>query len=67
MFRLSNQESDRTNNSKLLGESWYKSMWHIINTLRPTQNGRHAADIFKCKSLNEIFWILNKILLNYIA
>ena len=35
--------------------------------LRLRQNGRHFADdIFKCMSLNEKFWILNKISLKYV-
>ena len=39
----------------------------LINTLRPTQNGRHFADnIFKRISLNENFWILNTFSLKYV-
>ena len=38
-----------------------------MNTLGPRQNGRHFADdIFKCISLNENSWILNKISLKYV-
>ena len=44
------------------------SFWpHCVNTLRLRQNGRHFLDdIFKCISLNENFWILNKISLKYV-
>ena len=35
-------------------------------TLRPRQNGRHFADIFKCISLNENVWISIKISLNFV-
>ena len=39
----------------------------LFSTLRPRQNGHHFADdIFKCISLNENFWILNKIPLKYV-
>ena len=39
-----------------------------VNTLRLRQNGRHFADgILKSISLNENFWILNKISLKYVA
>ena len=35
---------------------------HFFNTLRPRHNGRHFTDdMLKCISLNENFWILNKI------
>ena len=38
-----------------------------FNIMRPWQNGCHFADnILKCISLNENFWILNKISLNYV-
>ena len=37
-----------------------------LNTLRPRQNGRLFADLFKCVSLNENLWILNKIWLKYV-
>ena len=38
-----------------------------INTLRPTQNGRHFADdIFKCIFLNENVWISIKISLKFV-
>ena len=38
-----------------------------LNTLRPRQNGRHFADdISKHISLNENFWIWNKISLKYV-
>ena len=40
----------------------YHLMHHILNTLRPGQNGRHFADdIFKCIFLNENVWISIKI------
>ena len=40
----------------------------LFNTLGPRQNSRHfAGDIFKCISMNENFWILNKISLRYVA
>ena len=35
-------------------------------TLRPRQNGRHFADIFKCIFLNENVWILIKISLKFV-
>ena len=37
-----------------------------VNTLRLRQNGHHFADIFKWISLNENFWILNRISLKYV-
>ena len=41
-------------------------VWHI-DTLRLRQNGGHFADdIFKYISLNENFWILNEISLEYV-
>ena len=30
---------------------------YVFNTLRPRQNGRHVADIFKCIFFNENVWI----------
>ena len=40
---------------------------HVINTLRPRQNGRHSADdIFKCIFLNENVWIPIKISLKFV-
>ena len=39
----------------------------IVNTLRPTQNGRHFPDdTFKYIFLNESAWISIKISLNYV-
>ena len=39
----------------------------IFITLRPRQKDRHFAnDIFKCASLNESFWLSNKISLKYV-
>ena len=39
----------------------------FINTLRPTQNGRHFADdVFKCIFLNEDVWIPNQISLKFV-
>ena len=39
-----------------------------INTLRPTQNGRHFPDdIFNCIFLNENIWILIKISLRFVS
>ena len=41
--------------------------WNFINTLRPTQNGRHLPDdIFKCISLRENVWISIDISLKFI-
>ena len=41
-------------------------VWHI-DTLRARHNGHHFADdIFKYISLNENFWIFNKISLKYV-
>ena len=41
--------------------------WGTLNTLRPRQNGSHFADdIWKCISLNENYWTVNKISLNYV-
>ena len=37
-----------------------------LNTLRPRQNGRHFADIFKCIFLNENVWIPLKISLTFV-
>ena len=37
-----------------------------VNTLRPRQNGRHFADIFKCIFLNENVWISLKISLKFV-
>ena len=37
-----------------------------FNTLRPRQNGRHFADIFKCIFFNENAWILLKISLKFV-
>ena len=38
-----------------------------INTMRPTQNGRHFPDdIFKCIFLNENVWIFVKISLKFV-
>ena len=40
---------------------------HVLNTLRPRQNGRHFADdIFKCIFLNENVWIPFKISLKFV-
>ena len=36
-----------------------------FNAFRPRQNGRHVADIFKCKFLNKSVWIPIKISLIY--
>ena len=39
----------------------------LVNTLRPSQNGRHFADdIFKCIFLNENVWISIKISLKFV-
>ena len=38
----------------------------LLNTLRPRQNGRHFADIFKCIFLNENVWIPIAISLKFI-
>ena len=68
------------NPSNLLRGSCFKYMWpfvvaytfpyfrcHVINTLRPRQNGRHFADdIFKRIFLNENVWILIKISLKFV-
>ena len=41
--------------------STYEEVEIRLNTLRPTQNGRHFADEFStCISLNENFWIKEK-------
>ena len=37
-----------------------------INTLRPRQNGRHFADMFKCIFLNENVWIPIEISLKFV-
>ena len=43
------------------------SQYHIFNTLRPRQNGRHFADdIFKCIFLNENVWIPTKISMKFV-
>ena len=43
-----------------------RSKYALINTLRPTQGGRHYPDdIFKCFSLNENIWISIKISLKF--
>ena len=56
-----------------LSQYWPRSMvsygiirtqW--VNTLRPRQNGRHFADIFKCNFLDETVWISIKILLKFL-
>ena len=39
---------------------------HMFNTLRPRQNGRHFADVFKCIFLNENAWIEIKISLMFV-
>ena len=40
---------------------------HIINTLRPKQNGHHFTDnIFKCILWNEYVWVSNKISLKFV-
>ena len=45
----------------------WKKTSAFINTLRPKQNGRHFADdIVMFISMNENFWILNKISLTYV-
>ena len=31
--------------------------WQHLNSLRPRQDGRHFADVFKCNFLNENAWI----------
>ena len=42
-------------------------MFWWVNTLMPTQTGRHFADgIFKCIFLNEIVWISIKISLKFV-
>ena len=38
----------------------------LLNTLRPRQNGRHFADIFKCIFLNENVWIPIRISLKFV-
>ena len=39
----------------------------IMNTLRPSQNGRHFTDdVFKCIFLNENVWILLKLSLKFV-
>ena len=41
--------------------------WHIVNTLRPRQNGRRFPDdIFECNFLNEDVWISIKISLKFV-
>ena len=41
--------------------------WHVFNTLRPRQNGRHFAnDLFKCIFVNENAWISLKISLKFV-
>ena len=41
--------------------------FHLVNTLRPKQNGRHFADdIFKCIFLNENVRISIKISLKFV-
>ena len=44
--------------------------WHMLNTFRPRQNGRHFADaddIIKCIFLNENVWISIEILLKFVS
>ena len=44
-----------------------QNSWHMFNTWRPRQNGRHVSDdIFKDIFLNEIVWILFKISLKFV-
>ena len=44
------------------------SIYHIFNTLRLRQNGRHFADdVFKCIFLNENVWISLKISLRFVS
>ena len=38
----------------------------FFNSLRPRQNGRHFADMFKCIFLNENVWILVEISLTFV-
>ena len=43
------------------------SLTTLVNTLRPSQNGRHFPDdIFKCTFLNENAWISIKISLKFV-
>ena len=45
----------------------HENVPHIINTLRPRQNGRHFPDdVYKCIFLNENVWISIKTSLKYL-
>ena len=45
-----------------------RQCYHVLNTLRPRQDGRHFADdIFKCIFLNENALIANKISLKFVS
>ena len=42
-------------------------VWRNLNSLRPTQNGRHFADdVFKCIFLNKNVWVSLKISLKFV-
>ena len=45
---------------------WLHNRRMHINTMRPRQNCRHFADIFKCIFLNENVWISLKFLLKFV-
>ena len=48
--------------------SWIICNNHMVNTLRPRQNGRHFLDdIFKCIFLNETVWISIQISLRFVT
>ena len=59
--------STRMATERVVLHSEIASIYAVINTLRPRQNGRHFADaIFKCIFLNEYVWIPIKIPLKFV-
>ena len=51
----------------LLWLYFHWSMFHVVNTLRPRQNGHHFANnIFKCIFMDEKFYILLRISLKFV-
>ena len=64
---LSNDKIVRQKVAQHPFSSSFNILYHMFNTLRPRQNGRHFADdIFKCIFLNEYVWIPNKISLKFV-